>query len=120
MEFAEPNGKRADLALDLLEEGRYVSFRGLGLHLEAAGSLECRVFTVWQPENVTEEIAREEFARGQVTLAALLDHSARFQQIASTKPRQWELLHHYGGGAIRVCRLTGDRLVWDDGYPRRT
>ena len=120
MEFAEPTGTRAELAFDLLEEGKPITFRGVGLQLAAAGGLECRVFTVWQPENVNETIAREEFARGEATLADLISQSTRFREIASTRPRRWELLHDYGGGAIRLCHLASGGLVWDPGYPKRT
>ena len=119
MRFDETKGRRADLALELLSSGKFINFRGLGLQLVANDGLECRVFSQWAPENMNSEIAKQEFAAGEETLAALLAGSELFASLLGTRSRTWELLYDYGQGAIRLCQLEGANLVWDAGWPKR-
>jgi hypothetical protein len=115
--FDETEGSRAELALQLLADGKYVSFRGLGLRIDASGALECRVFSRWNAENVTEAIAREAFAAGARTLEQLCE-SPRFAALLGSRSRMWELLDDYGQGAVGLCRWDGVAIQWSKGYPR--
>src|SRR5262245_808709 len=119
LRFEEPTGARADLAFELLSEGKFVSFRDLQLHVAPSGELECCVYSQWEPEDVNSVIARQEFAVGQDTLAQLLDGSPQFASLCR-RPCQWELRWDYGNGAIRLCSLRGGLLVWAEGFPKRS
>ena len=119
MRLDETTGRRAEAALALLSTGQFINFRGVGLQLAANGGLECRVFTEWAPENVNAEIAKQELSAGKETLGALLAGSETFAPLLATRSATWELLYDYGQGAIRLCQLDGDRVVWDAGWPRR-
>ena len=119
MRFDEAEGPRAELALQMLSEGKPVNFRGLGLRLSDSGTLECRVFTQWAPENVTDAIAHEERAVGVQTLEELVK-SPPFAALLQMRPQTWELLSDYGQGSIRVCHFDLDEIRWGKGYPRET
>jgi hypothetical protein len=117
MQFDETEGARADLALQQLSEGKPVSFRGLGLQLSESGSLECRVYSRWAPENVDERIATEEFSLGKDTLDDLLNGAPAFASLIASKPRTWELVAIDGSDAVRLCCLEGETLRWKKGWP---
>lgn len=116
MNFDEIGGPRAELALQLLSEGNYVSFRGLGLRIDDSGALECHVASRWTAANVTESTAREDFAAAARTLEQLLE-SSQFAAVLE-RPRMWDLLDDYGQGAVRLCRWDGVKIQWSKGYPR--
>jgi len=118
MQFDDINGPRAQLALQMLSDGKAVNFRGLGLQLNAAGAIECRVFSLWQPKNVTEAIAREELSMGQGTFEQLLEESSSLAAWLQLRPRVWSLLADYGNGAVRLCSLEGQVIRWHGGLPR--
>ncbi len=115
MRFDEAKGSRAELALELLSGGKGINFKGLGLQLGPSGELECSVFSHWLPENMNAKIAEQEFSVGKGILAALLAESESFASLLATRTTSWELLYDYGQGAIRLCRLDGNSLVWDAG-----
>ena len=119
MRFDEATGARADLALELLAEGKIVNFRGLQLQVTSGGVLECRVFSQWEPENINLTIARDELAVGQGALKQLIETSPQFASFCQ-RPCLWELLWHYGMGAIRLCYLRDGLLVWENGFPKRS
>jgi len=117
MRFDEPIGPRADMALELLSEGKAVIFRGLEIHVAPSGELECRVFSQWHPENVNTAVARDEFTVGQATLTDLLSGSPQFAAICG-RPCRWELLWDYGMGAVRLCSMRDGVLTWAEGLPK--
>jgi hypothetical protein len=119
VQFDETEGPRAEQALQQLSDGKPVSFRGLGLQLSESGSLECRVYSRWAPENVDERIATEELSIGKGTLDDLLNAAPLFSSLIASKPRTWELVAIDGPDAIRLCRLEGETLRWNKGWPRR-
>ena len=103
MRFDEPEGQRSELALQQLVDGFQINFRGLGLHLTSDGSLACRVYTAWHPENLTLARAEEGFRIGRAILGELLGGSPPWaSQLAGTK-QTWQLLHDPGTGAILLC-----------------
>jgi hypothetical protein len=119
MRLEEPTGRRAEVAYEQLSAGNYINFRGLGLQIVPSGVVECRVFSQWAPENLNAEIAAQEFAVGKEQLGDLLAGSEKFASLLEPRVQIWELLYDYGQGAIRLCRLDGDKLVWDAGWPKR-
>lgn len=120
MQFEEPTGRRAQVALELLTEGRRIVFRRLGLQVAPSGELECTVWVESAPETLDAPTAQREFSIGKATLEELLAGSKSFASALADRPISWELLFDYGGGAIRLCRLdrTGT-LVWAIGWPKR-
>ena len=118
MLFDETTGRRAEAARERLAAGEFVNFRGLGLQAPPDGALECRVFTAWAPENLTEPIARREFEAGKAKLADLFDGSPAIRTLLESRDRLWELLYDYGGGAALIARLDGDALIFAPGWPK--
>lgn len=115
MHFENATDQRAEVALELLMEGRHVNYRGLGLQL-AGSELQCRLFVACHPEAVGASIAASAFAAGKAALDGPLLHT-RFASALAGRLQRWELLCEYGGEALRLCRLdpTG-KLVWDSGW----
>ncbi|HET9362284.1 MAG TPA: hypothetical protein VFO58_21180 [Vicinamibacterales bacterium] len=117
MRFDDPTGRRADVALELLREGKYVVYRGLGLHF-LGPQLECRLF-VTHPEVVDEARAESEFSLGRAKLDELLNREDWTSALAGRLQR-WELLLDYYGEAILLCRLNeAGKLLWSPGWPKR-
>jgi hypothetical protein len=115
MRFEDPTGQRAEAALELLMEGRYVTYRGLGLHL-SGHELECRLF-VTHPAVVDATRAENEFSLGRAQLDELLAHEEWASALAGRA--RWELLLDYYGEAIRLCTLDQDgNLLWEPGWPK--
>jgi len=119
MRFDDPIGKRADLALELLEEGKSVIFRDLGLRLPNPDTVECRVFSQWSPENINRAIAVGEIDASRRTFSDLVRESSAYRAVLGARTQLWELLFDYGNGAIRVCRVRDGELAWDVGFPKR-
>ena len=118
MRFEDPTGRRAEVALELLTDGRYVTYRGLGLQL-VGPALECKLFvTVTHPEVVNAARAENEFSLGRATLDELLAHKG-FASALGGRSQQWELLLDYYGEAVGLCRLDqAGKLIWSPGWPK--
>ena len=116
MRIETTEGRRADVALELLSEGEPVSFRNLVLQLTRSRVLTCTVLSDVGPSQVDAVVAAEEFRSGRAALDVLLA-APLFAARLSPLPRQWELCHDDGGTAVSLCRLEGDAIVWPAQYP---
>lgn len=113
------DGKRWSAALDEFRAGRPFSFRGVGFLLNESGGIEVEVQSTWQPENVTEDRAREDFDAAASVFSKLCSKSRDFAEFVAGRPVTYVLLDHCGMGAIVLCRRNDQRLQWTTGLPKK-
>jgi hypothetical protein len=117
--FEELGGRRAEVALECLREGRYVDYCGLGLRL-AESVLKCTLFVTSPLDVIDSAAAERHFSIGKDALNQLLG-DPQWASILAGRPQRWELLLNYYDEPVRIrlCRLdhTG-KLLWDHGWPR--
>ena len=106
MQFDELSGRRAEVALELLLEGRWVAFRGMGIQLSSTGDVNLSLFV---PQDLSEDEARRELERGSAIYTELC-LSSGFAAALADRPQRWALLHDYGGGSVLVYALDDGRL----------
>jgi hypothetical protein len=117
MEIHSTDGARFELAIDRLEEGNTIVFRGFGFSI--GSTVEVRVPCSRAPENVTADRARADISLAEEAFLEFGANSERFAQLTGGKPPIFILLHDYGMGAIELCRKTGCGLEWAEGYPKK-
>lgn len=106
---------RFRLAIERLYEGFSFEFDGISFWLSSPtpGSvLEVRVQSTWRVENVTEQTALSDFNIAEKVVNELANKSIEFAEMLKNHPAQYVLIDDYGTGAVEICRLTGDGLVW--------
>jgi hypothetical protein len=119
MRFEEPTGRRAEVALELLLEGRPITYRSLSLELAPSGELECSVWVESHPEAVDAATAEHKCSLGKATLNELLAHSHSFAAALAGRSQRWELAFDYYSGSVRLCRLDeAGILLWYPGWPQ--
>lgn len=110
-----PEGDRWELALERLATGDSIVVRGVSLQLDD-NALRVEVASAWwNPERVTEAIAREELMRAVANVEDLLQADKRIRQLVGERERVFELVCDYELGNVLVCALNGDQLVWAGG-----
>lgn len=111
----ETEGQRWRAALEILAEGGYIVWRGMGLTLRAnigkgrprvGPRLFVRVMSIWEPEHVSPARAESELRRAQAELEELKSESPAFATLVSGRPVSYELLHDYGMGTVLLATWT--------------
>jgi hypothetical protein len=109
----EAAGQRWRVALEILAEGGYILWRGIGLTLRAhigkgrsrvGPRLFVRVSSTWEPEHVTPSRAEAELRLAQAQLEELKAESPEFAALVDRRPLSYELLHDYGMGTVVLAR----------------
>jgi hypothetical protein len=104
-------------ALEILAEGGYIVWRGVGLTMRAhigkgrsriAPRLFVRVFTAFEPADVSPARAEAELRRAQGELEELKAESREFANLVTGRPVSYELLHDFGMGAVLIATWTED------------
>ena len=113
----EASGQRWKAALEILAEGGYIVWRGIGLTLRAhidrgrsriGPRLFVRVFTALEPAEVSPARAEAELRRAQGELEELKAESPEFASLVAGRPLSYELLHDYGMGAVLLATWSED------------
>jgi hypothetical protein len=107
IQVESPEGRRFDVALDFLEEGRAVRLLGLRLALEG-GALEVEVPTTQNPRSLTIERTDREYEEARGILKHVAAQSPRFQELLNRWPISLILVVDYGDGAFQVSRIDRD------------
>lgn len=111
----EASGQRWRAALEVLAEGGYIVWRGIGLTLRThigkgqsrvGPRLFVRVSSAWEPEHMTLSRAEAELRRAQAELEDLKNESPDFAQLVSGRPTSYELIHDYGMGAVLLATFS--------------
>jgi hypothetical protein len=118
----EATGRRWQAALELLEAGGYIFWRGIGLTLRAhtghgrsrvGPKVFVRVFSLWQPENMTPSRAEAALRRAQAELKDLEAESSDFAKLIAGRPMSFELLHDYGMGSVLLASWTDEGFKYE-------
>lgn len=108
----EAAGQRWQAALEILAEGGYIQWRGIGLTLRThigkgqsrvGPRLFVRVSSAWEPDHMTPSRAEAELRRAQAELEELMAESPEFAQLVRRRPMSYELIHDYGMGAVLLA-----------------
>jgi len=103
----DPHGQRFEVALELLREGRPISYRGIHIFLRDPELVECGVITKWAPADITEEIARGEMLSGKDTIDALVAENSSFAEIVSGRDMRFSLISWDGMAYTEFYRMDG-------------
>ena len=103
-------GSRLDLAIEQLQGGLGFVFDDVWfrkdatmLHVEALSSVK----------EVTQEVADQLIRHAQGSFERLRAASMSFDKLATGLKTSFAVIDDYGMGTTVVCRLVGDRLVWE-------
>ena len=113
-------GPRWRTALEVLKEGGYVVFKGVGLTLRddgargkpQLGTLRARVQSGWQAQNLSEARALEDLSRGAAIVDDLIARSPEIREVVEQRGMLYELLDDYGTGAVLIATMSEGRIDW--------
>jgi hypothetical protein len=108
----ETTGPRWELALDLLRAGKAVAIGHVTLRRVDPCTVEATVASSWQPERVDEERARRDLEDASRWIGGLLADDESFRDVIGASKVDFVLVDDYDTGAVALCRLDGDRIVW--------
>jgi len=107
----EATGPRWSLALELLAQGETVIFDGISLTVTPE-TLLVLVQTTWEMSRVTPENAREDIARGERVVSALLGSSEQFKRLVGVRAIEYHAIDDYGMGAGWLAELRDGEFRW--------
>jgi hypothetical protein len=112
--ITELHGRRFEVALELLQEGRPFIYEGITFHLTGSDELECGVqFT----GPLDDEGARRDLNRARNILKQMMDTTPEFAEIIDNRKIQFCLIDDYAIGRVTLCRFDGDDIMWSAGLP---
>ena len=120
MDITDASADRTKLAMERFLEGHSIAFDRVVFFHGADGSLHVSVASQWLPDNVTEQTARNDLNHAKQVMMHLSEISAEFRQQVASLPHRYSVVNDYGTGAVELCHLEGDSLVWARGFPTPT
>jgi hypothetical protein len=116
-------GPNWEAALEMLKEGRYIVYQGVGLaladfsepghvKLNPRSPVTARVFSEWEPANLTQARALADLSRGQTIIEGLVSDSSAVRQLVSERGLRYELLWDYGMGAVLIATEASGAVEW--------
>jgi len=115
LQVTETDGPRFELALERLRAGHGFALNDVSFCL-VDKNLLVNVKTAWLIENLTEQRAMDELARGQKVYETLLKDSPAFSTVVENLEPSFVLISDYGNGTVELARLINERLVWAKGF----
>jgi hypothetical protein len=92
MSVDDPQSQRFEVALQLLRDGRGITYRGVFLSLRQPKLLACGVITHWRVANITDDIAQREISRGKKLVDALVAESPSFARLVAGREMRFSLI----------------------------
>ena len=112
MEILEPHGRRFEVALELLQEGRSFSFDGVRFSLAPDGPLIIAIQSSDWPTR-DEQTALTDLRRAKSVADHLAGDNPLFDAIYRKHKHRFILVNYYGhGGEMEVARLVDDEILW--------
>ena len=113
----EPCGQRFAVALELLKEGLAFDFKNVTFCFESKQPHSLKVLSRsrFEPDQVTERGALADIEIGKRALTELMTKSADFKSLIEDHPLRFSVIFDYGTGAVELCHLVGDKLIWAKG-----
>ena len=114
MEILEPHGKRFEVALELLLEGRSFTFDGVRFSLSPDEVLLVAIqASYWQGGKTGEETALRDLRRAKSVADYLARANSMFNALYSNHRHLFILINYYGhGGEMEIARLVDGEIVW--------
>lgn len=114
MEILEPYGKRFEVALEFLREGRSFTFDGVRFSLSPEEVLVVAIeASYWQGGKTGAETALRDLRRAKSVADYLARENSMFNAIYGNHRQLFILVNYYGhGGEMEIARLVDGELVW--------
>jgi len=117
MDITDTTASRRQLAMERFLQGvDSIELARVCIAIWRDEHLVVSVASQWLPENVTEQTARADLAHAQQIFEHIADLSPEFRRRVASLPRRFCVVDDYGMGAVALCDLEGDRLVWAPGF----
>ena len=101
---------RLTTGVELLSDGG--GFRMNRVEFTLANNvLSCAAVSEWQPENLTDDRARDEINRAQYTHTRLAEQSTDYQTAIADAEIRYSVIYNYGMGSVELCHLDNGHLV---------
>jgi hypothetical protein len=111
MHVDDPEGPRFEMALDLLRESGWMSFRDLYISTRE-GRLDVRLESSWAPDQTDQERAVRDITRARQNIHALRQTSPRFASLTHGLPQRFALFYGYGMGEVEICEDIDGEIHW--------
>lgn len=105
-----PEDSRFPAALELLQEGHAIGYRGISISLGAT-EVRCCTQASWRRDALTEQRALADFDRMQETFAELRKLRPDLDAVTSGRTVLFSLVDDYGMGAVELCHLADGEVV---------
>ena len=115
VQILEPNGRRFEVALELLQEGTSsFTFDGVTFSLSNDGLLVVAIqSSFWPLENISEQSALSDLRRATSVAEYLAGQNPLFNAIYQSHQHLFILVEYYGrGGEMELARLVDEKVVW--------
>jgi|GEM_PF-3227982 hypothetical protein len=120
MNVTEINTQRFKVALDLLREGRPLTFDSVTYFLANEKILSVSIESSWELENLTDDRALGDLQLAKSNFAYLLRNFEDFRVLVSGLQPSFHLVRDYGTGAVELASLSEDALVWNPFLKNKT
>jgi len=113
MEIYEVNGKRFEVALQILREGQNVIFENTIIKLINKKQVNFTIFSSsLHFENVSKKNALEDLENGKTKIKNILNYSQQLSDLLSDKEFIYSLNFDTGQAAIRICEELNGNIKW--------
>ena len=117
LNITECRGPRFELAVEQAQRGASLTLDRVSVRL-AENHVECAVSSQWNPSNLTDQRAWEDFEHAKRIFQRLNSESETFARMVEGKSIQYSIIFDYHTGCVELCRLTDGILNWADGVER--
>ena len=112
MEIFELEGKRFEIALEMLNEGDYIIYDKIGFQIN---DNKVKIY-VWSDyinlENITKDIAMRDLNNAKTRLADILDKSKGLSDILKDKEFIYSVNLDEGKSGINICEEEKGSIKW--------
>lgn len=108
-------GTRAKLALDLLGQGKMITYGKMSLRIDG-DRLEVTIWSTWPPAYYPThpKAAQDELRAGAQILRQLQERWPDLESLTRDVIPYYQLANDYGTGAVRLCVVDSeDEITWD-------
>ena len=117
MDLSDATPQRMQLGIERFLANESIAFRGVVFYKEGDRALQVDSYSDWQPENTTEDHAREKIAQSKIVLLELAALSDVFKQAAQGLPHEYFCCHDYGSGSFALAEEKDGEFKWLQASP---
>jgi hypothetical protein len=112
MKVDDVNTQRCEVALQLLNEGRTLTFEAVNFFLSPDGYLNVDIDSSWWIGNANEARALVDLERAQCILAHLIHESPRFAEMIVGHPERFTLSYFDGRDSVLLGTFVNGEIIW--------